>query len=153
MVVWLRVSGWLNFVNSAVPDMDDALCTFLRIAKIESQKSLAPYKLGCVIAKKRRILGRGYNVYKTHPKLGVGYHGFFHAETKAIQDALSRGHDLEGATAYIYREGGLLAKPCVHCQKILKSFGITEFVYTQGITYESNGNSEEVEQRRITVRS
>ena len=99
--------------------MEDALCTFLRIAKIESQKSLAPYKLGCVIARKRKILGRGYNVYKTHPKLGVGYHGFFHAETKAIQDALSRGHDLEGATAYIYREGGLLAKPCVHCQRIL----------------------------------
>lgn len=131
--------------------MEDALCTFLRIAKIESQKSLAPYKLGCVIARKRKILGRGYNVYKTHPKLGVGYHGFFHAETKAIQDALSRGHDLEGATAYIYREGGLLAKPCVHCQKILKSFGITEFVYTQGINYEPNGNLKEAQQRGTAV--
>jgi deoxycytidylate deaminase len=151
MVVLHRASGWLNCVNSAEPDMEDALCTFLRIAKIESEKSLAPYKLGCVIARKRRILGRGYNVYKTHPTLGVGYHGFFHAETKAIQDALSRGHDLEGATAYIYREGGLLAKPCVHCQKILKSFGITEFVYTQGITYEPNRDSEEVKQRRVTV--
>ena len=153
MAVLLKVSDWLNSVSNGVVDMEDALCTFLRIAKIESQKSLAPYKLGCVIAKKRRIIGRGYNLYRTDPRMGVGYHQFYHAETKALKDALSRGHEVEGATAYIYREGGLLAKPCVHCQKILKSFGITEFVYTQGIKYESNGNTKEAEQRRATVRA
>lgn len=110
--------------------MDDGLCTFLRIAKIESQKSLAPYKLGCVIARKRRVLSRAHNVYKTDPVLGVGYHGYFHAETKAIKNAINSGHDLIGATAYIYRENGLLAKPCKHCMALLIKYGLKKVIFT-----------------------
>ncbi len=151
MVVLHRASGWLNCVNSVVPDMEDALCRFLRIAKKESLKSHAPYKLGCVIVQKRKIIGKGFNLYRTDPQMGIGYHQYYHAETKALKNALSKGYDVEGATAYIYREGGLLAKPCVNCQRVLKSFGITKFVYTQGINYEPNRDSEEVKQRRATV--
>ena len=145
MAVLLKVSVSQNSVKSQLADMEDGLCRFLRIAKKESFKSHAPYKLGCVIVQKRKIIGRGYNLYRTDPHMGVGYHQYYHAETKALKEALSKGYDVEGATAYIYREGGLLAKPCVNCQKVLRSFGITEFVYTQGIKYESTGHSQEAQ--------
>ena len=69
--------------------MEDGLCRFLRIAKKESLKSHAPYKLGCVIVQKRKIIGRGYNLYRTDPRMGVGYHQYYHAETKALKEALS----------------------------------------------------------------
>jgi len=151
MVVLHRASVSLKCVKIKMPDMQDSLCRFLRIAKKESLKSHAPYKLGCVIVQKRKIIGRGFNLYRTDPQMGVGYHQYYHAETKALKDALSKGYDVEGATAYIYREGGLLAKPCANCQRVLKSFGITKFVYTQGINYESNGNSQETQQRRIAI--
>lgn len=145
MAVLLKVSVSQNSVKSQLADMEDGLCRFLRIAKKESLKSHAPYKLGCVIVQKRKIIGRGYNLYRTDPRMVVGYHQYYHAETKALKEALSKGYDVEGATAYIYREGGLLAKPCVNCQKVLRSFGITEFVYTQGIKYESTGHSQEAQ--------
>jgi deoxycytidylate deaminase len=145
MAVLHKVSVSQNSVKSQLADMEDGLCRFLRIAKKESLKSHAPYKLGCVIVQKRKIIGRGYNLYRTDPRMGVGYHQYYHAETKALKEALSKGYDVEGATAYIYREGGLLAKPCVNCQRVLRSFGITEFVYTQGIKYESTGHSQEAQ--------
>jgi diaminohydroxyphosphoribosylaminopyrimidine deaminase/5-amino-6-(5-phosphoribosylamino)uracil reductase len=55
-------------------------------------------RVGCVLVKDEHIIGEGY----TQPA------GQDHAEIRALKDALSRGHDPRGATAYVSLE------PCSH---------------------------------------
>lgn len=58
-------------------------------------------KVGCVIVKNGEIIGEGY-----HQKAGEN-----HAEVNAIEDAINRGKDVEGATLYVNLE------PCSHYGK------------------------------------
>ena len=55
-------------------------------------------RVGCVIVKDGTVIGAG----NTQPP------GQAHAEVQAMNDALSRGHDLRGSTAYVTLE------PCSH---------------------------------------
>lgn len=55
-------------------------------------------RVGCVLVKDEHIIGEGY----TQPA------GQDHAEVRALKDALSRGNDPHGATAYVSLE------PCSH---------------------------------------
>src|SRR5437868_3138336 len=55
-------------------------------------------RVGCVLMKHGEIIGQGY----TQPA------GQDHAEIQAMKDALSRGHDPAGSTAYVTLE------PCSH---------------------------------------
>jgi diaminohydroxyphosphoribosylaminopyrimidine deaminase/5-amino-6-(5-phosphoribosylamino)uracil reductase len=55
-------------------------------------------RVGCVIVRDDRILGEGFT---QRP-------GSNHAEIEALQDARRRGHDVQGATAYVTLE------PCSH---------------------------------------
>lgn len=55
-------------------------------------------RVGCVLVKDELVIGEGY----TQPA------GQDHAEVRALKDALSRGHDPRGATAYVSLE------PCSH---------------------------------------
>ena len=55
-------------------------------------------RVGCVLVKDEHIIGEGY----TQPA------GQDHAEVRALKDALSRGNDPRGATAYVSLE------PCSH---------------------------------------
>jgi diaminohydroxyphosphoribosylaminopyrimidine deaminase/5-amino-6-(5-phosphoribosylamino)uracil reductase len=55
-------------------------------------------RVGCVLVKHDEIIGQGF-----HIKAGQG-----HAEVNAIADATQRGHDIQGATAYVTLE------PCSH---------------------------------------
>lgn len=57
--------------------------------------------VGCVIVKDEKIIGEGY-----HEKFGEA-----HAEVNAINDAIKKGNDLEGATLYVNLE------PCSHYGK------------------------------------
>lgn len=57
--------------------------------------------VGCVLVKANRIVGEGYHAY----------YGGVHAEVSALEDALTRGEDVEGATAYVTLE------PCAHFGK------------------------------------
>lgn len=55
-------------------------------------------RVGCVIVKDNQIIGEGF----TQPPGGN------HAEIEALNDAMSKGHDVRGATAYVTLE------PCSH---------------------------------------
>lgn len=74
--------------------------------------------VGCVLVKNNIIIGEGY-----HPKIGLS-----HAEIFALQDAITKGYDTHGATAYVTLE------PCSHvgrtppCSDALIKAGITRVV-------------------------
>jgi diaminohydroxyphosphoribosylaminopyrimidine deaminase/5-amino-6-(5-phosphoribosylamino)uracil reductase len=58
-------------------------------------------QVGCVLVRKGQLIGQGY-----HRQFGQA-----HAEVEAIADAVHRGHDTRGATAYVTLE------PCSHFGK------------------------------------
>ena len=112
--------------DSEVPDPD----RMMLLARKESEKSTMSFKLGAVITKKGKVLGSGYNVRKTHTRLGSGKFNMMHAEGAAIYSALKRGYDVEGSTMYIYRRNNNLACPCRDCQTIIRKYGIKKVIYT-----------------------
>lgn len=67
---------------------------------------------------------------KTHPKSPHEFKSV-HAEFMAVADA---DFDIEGATAYIFREhknGTMaMAKPCESCWKFLMEHGVKSVVYS-----------------------
>ncbi len=75
-------------------------------------------RVGCVIVKDNRVIGEGY----TQPP------GQAHAEVQALNDAVQRGADVRGATAYVTLE------PCSHfgrtppCADALIRAGIARMV-------------------------
>lgn len=104
---------------------------FLSLAKEASKKSdHHTYKVGCVIVKGKRVVGRGFNMLKTHPKSPHTFKSI-HAEFMA---AMSAELDIKGATAYVFREqkngDWAMAKPCKDCWKFLIECGIKNVVYS-----------------------
>ena len=75
-------------------------------------------RVGCVIVKNQQVIGAGF----TQPA------GFAHAEIQALSDAIKKGHDVQGATAYVTLE------PCSHygrtppCADALVKAGIKRVV-------------------------
>lgn len=103
---------------------------FLKLARKESEKSQARFKLGAVVAKGSRVLGKGYNCSRSHPK-GSGPYSTRHAEVEAILDAKRRGVSLCGASIYVYRENHNLACPCEDCMTLIENEGITKVIYSE----------------------
>lgn len=104
----------------------------IHLAEKEASRSKAKFRLGAVVTKGKRVLGKGYNENKTHP-LGSGDYKKIHSETSAICEALRKGIDLAGASIYVYRAGkvhGLMARPCPCCMELIRSVGITDIYYT-----------------------
>ena len=104
---------------------------FFDIAKQLAQLSdHKQHKMGVVITRGNKIVSKGYNKVKTHPK-SANFCKTIHAEFDAVMKARS---DLEGSVIYIYRErknGDLgMARPCEFCQKLLMSEGITTWCYS-----------------------
>lgn len=105
---------------------------FFKIAQTCSKKSNSNPRMGCVIVKKNRIVGLGYNDRrKTHPKSKT-MGNFLHAELHAIIGVAS--DDLIGAHVYVFREisdGSLaMAKPCPACHAVLAAAGVKKVFYT-----------------------
>lgn len=99
--------------------------------------------VGCVIARGDVVLGMG-----AHRRFGGR-----HAETRALAGALSNGHDVRGATAYVTLE------PCAHtgkqppCTTALIDAGLAEVVYAASDPNElARGGAEALEQAGVTVR-
>jgi deoxycytidylate deaminase len=111
---------------------------FFKIAKILSLKSDHPkHKLGAVIVDKRgKILGRGFNLMKTHPHSN-SYERRIHAEFSAI---LACKTPVKGCSIYVYRglkDGSIgLSKPCKYCLEMLKAHGIKEMYFTTETGYK-----------------
>ena len=111
-------------------ELDDEIPPPMAVAIKESEKSNRRFKLGAVITKKKKILGKGFNSRKTHPRFGSGEYNTLHAETHALYRAINAGHDVSGSTMYVYRSHFNLAKPCQTCQQILQNFKIEKVIYT-----------------------
>lgn len=99
-----------------------------------------PYRVGAVIAKKRRIISVGHNRDKTHTIIRNKLDKYslvdkLHAEMDAILRART---DLSGSIIYVLRacpgdDGGAgMARPCKLCMKLIRCSGIREIVYTTG---------------------
>lgn len=113
---------------------------FFHLAKKLSQKSdHRRCKLGCVIIKKDKILGLGYNKMRTTPRSNHPYR-FTHAELDAIINT-NNLEDLSGSDLYIFRQtkDGILANsfPCQYCQDLLREFKIKTVYYTDKNKYET----------------
>lgn len=111
---------------------------YLKFAAEVSQRSNChKAKVGAILEKDWRILGRGWNdapntpadCPRAHLPSGVGYDlcksvcgQRFHAEVAAIQDALRNyyAHELNGATMYIAGH----TKACGACEKMMSDYGI-----------------------------
>jgi tRNA(Arg) A34 adenosine deaminase TadA len=100
------------------------------------------FKLGAVIAQKRKVISMGTNRKKTHPlqdKYAYRPHlnSWCHAEIHAISLALAG--DLVGSDVYVSRvlSNGSMAnsRPCPGCESALKDYGIRRMFYWQNGNY------------------
>lgn len=89
---------------------------YMRLAlKLAKNANPSPNpRVGCIIVKDKKIIGRGY-----HKKAGTP-----HAEINAMNNAKNKGHSLVGATMYV-----TLEPCCIHgrtgpCTKAIKDSGI-----------------------------
>lgn len=102
-------------------------------AYTEALKSEHRFRVGAVVYRNGRLLGYGHNKpNKTHPKARTPFNRI-HAEFDAI---LGIPKDkLKGASIYVHRllrdHSGGLAKPCVHCEAMLRAVGIKDIWYSE----------------------
>jgi deoxycytidylate deaminase len=95
-----------------------------------ASRSNARYHIGAVIFRDREIISTGFNRWLHHgpteflPKSNYS----IHAEEDSLF-GLSR-RVTYGASIFVFREGNLLAKPCVNCQKKISKSGITKIYYS-----------------------
>ncbi len=99
--------------------------------KLSKKSNHHQHKLGCVIVKRNRIMGLGFNQIKTHTKSNNEFK-MLHAEISALLGISYE--DLEGCDAYVYREHRngkkAMAKPCAACEQALRMAGIKRVFFT-----------------------
>lgn len=105
---------------------------FFQLAEKLAEKSTHyNHKHGAVLVRKGRVLGVGFNSYKTSPKSPHPWK-FIHAEFSAILN--SRLEDFTDCEIYIIRTkklGGLgNSKPCKFCERMIKSLNIRVVHYS-----------------------
>lgn len=100
---------------------------------LESRKSENIFPMGAVLTNKRRAIGTGHNMNKTHPKYANPNKHVsisIHAEIACLIDA----SDVRGDTVYVYREDKMgwpaMARPCVNCQNALRDYGVKKMIYS-----------------------
>lgn len=107
------------------------------IKALASQSDHPLHKHGCIITYKGRVISKGFNQMKTHPKVTHPWKNT-HAEFNAIAKAR---RDLEGCEIYVYREhkNGTLAnsKPCDYCMELIKRSGIHKIHFTDDNKWSS----------------
>ena len=134
---------------------------FFEQARTEAEKSdFKPFKLGCVITYKGRIIGRGHNSNKSHPlqkEYNRKYRHFncargefikdsIHAEIAAINSipyTTGKNVDWNKVNVYVYRicpgkkYGYGNARPCPACMHAIADLGIKNVYYTDelGLSY------------------
>jgi deoxycytidylate deaminase len=105
---------------------------FFKLAQTLSKKSKSYPQVGCVIVKKNKVVGLGFNDRsKTHPRAkNIGQK--LHAELHALIGVPIE--DLKGSSVYVFREyadGSLaMAKPCSACHAALVVAGVKKVFYT-----------------------
>lgn len=108
---------------------------FFDLAKKMSFKGDHRCKIGSVIVHKGNVISAGCNQKFIFEDLTQRYNPekALHAEVASILKLKNKGI-LKYSQIYVYREdrnGSLaISRPCPGCQRILKSFGLTEIYYT-----------------------
>lgn len=105
----------------------------MKKAIAEALKSTFRYRLGAVVVRQGKIVGRGYNERRYHKYAGYyNWNNTLHAEASAILRTPSSL--LDGSTIYVARvnENGqpLLARPCACCFNLLEYVGIRRVFYS-----------------------
>lgn len=94
------------------------------------------FRVGAIIARKKKIISMGINQKKSHPLQAKFTHrphleSWLHAEIHAI--TLSEEKDLAGSNIYVVRalKNGACAtsKPCAGCMSALKEYGFKKMFY------------------------
>jgi deoxycytidylate deaminase len=94
-----------------------------------NNSKMSPWKLGAIIVRDNRVIGKGYNKYSGKIKYFNSKFNMqlwsLHAEMMAI---LSCDGPFDDAIMYVagVKSNGnpINCKPCKYCQKIIKSIGI-----------------------------
>lgn len=114
---------------------------FLRMADDLALASSFHTKMGALLIKRSKIIGKGYSMktsniprrlYQTHSRSSKW--DAIHAEMAALKNALYNDMDVRGATIIV---SGWTAgmnrprscRPCSACVKVLKEWGIKEVVF------------------------
>jgi deoxycytidylate deaminase len=99
-----------------------------------ARHSKEPCRHGCIIAKRSRAIGYGWNKGKTHPAAVSCYSQCIHAELSAMIGV--NRDQLIGADLFVARvkrsEGEPLgmSKPCPHCMKMIIAAKIRRIYFT-----------------------
>jgi deoxycytidylate deaminase len=114
-----------------------------RIAeKLALQSPFLKHRVGAVIMKGKRVLSSGFNSLRYSNITG---RPTSHAEASAITKLLQerRMGDLVGADLYVTRftRSGVVscARPCNHCENLIRSVGIRRVFYT-----DFDGSTKEI---------
>lgn len=100
----------------------------LKRAKNEAQKSEHQYKLGAVIFRQGKVIGKGFNKTKRGiSNLRGFWTGSVHAEIAAL---ISTRGNADGSSILVVRHNGRCARPCVACFAALKEAGIKRVFYS-----------------------
>jgi deoxycytidylate deaminase len=110
----------------------------LSLALKLAQKGVGKYRLGAVLARRKKVVSIGWNhMYKSHPAMmrilrNIDWTPGLHAEVKScLGVAMS---ELRGAEMYvgrILRNGNpAMARPCGLCQSFLREVGIRKVYYS-----------------------
>lgn len=107
--------------------------SYMLLAKQLSFHSPMRHQLGAVIVRKNKVIGTGFNTYKSHPRFGTNRNDwrYMHAEAAALYSCTKQNCDPRGASLYIYRRYGQLSKPCDSCLSLCDKHGISEIHYTE----------------------
>lgn len=111
---------------------------YIELALKLAQQSTYHQQIGCVVIKKNRIVGVGFNKgQKTHPK---SKHAFksIHAELAALLNAgQENAYKATVVIARKYKDNTLAnAHPCPSCMLLLKEMRVKRIVYTNNNSWE-----------------
>lgn len=120
--------------------------SYFKAAKAVCELSDFEYskRTGCVAVYGHRIISSGTNRYKTNPlqkkyntyrfNADAGEHTL-HAEIQCLLPLINRKDiDFNKVSLYVYREYKdqtlALSRPCMSCEKLIRSLGIKKIYYT-----------------------
>lgn len=100
------------------------------LAEKLAMKSQVRHKMSAVIYNKKGVINTGYNrwLYKGTRKRAYGKYSI-HAEIDCMLGVSKQ--EMIGASIYIYRQRGNLAKPCLHCMHQLIKNGVTNIYWSE----------------------
>lgn len=117
----------MELVEITNPVEDDPIWAVL---KDTADKSPMKFKVGAVILRKGKIIGKGFNTKKTHPLGAKENYKTMHAEIAALYDCIKKRISVRGCIVYVFRRNNETAKPCNCCFSTLKFFGVSKVFYT-----------------------